>query len=173
MLKDSRGQTMIEVLVALSIAVVVIGALAIATIVSIRNASFAENQTKATKLAQEGIEKVKIIRDRDGPVTLSYGAPQPTQKFSDLWNIPLYNSCNPCYFQFPATNPLSLTGSPSVASQEVDGLSRVVLIEDEERNEAYPSEAYRYEKKVIVKVRWTDPSGTHESNLQTVLVKQL
>lgn len=60
---NNKGQTLLEVIVALSIGVLVVSALVFATIFSLRNASFAKNSAIATKLAQEGIEKIKTARD--------------------------------------------------------------------------------------------------------------
>ncbi len=59
------GQSLIEVLAALGVVVLVILALIIATTLSIRNATFAKNQSMATNYAQEGMELLRSCRDQD------------------------------------------------------------------------------------------------------------
>jgi len=113
------GQSLIEVLLALTIAAVILGAITTAVISSLRNAQFAKNQNLASQFASQGLEIVKDIRDRDDTFNLSnmagtyclavdgnldgtlpncglnVGTPQPT--YSREVNIeqadPLSNSC--------------------------------------------------------------------------------
>ena len=67
MLFNSRtGQTLLEVVVAVGIALVVVGALTVAATNAVRNASLSKNQTQATRLAQDGIEKARALRDLRG-----------------------------------------------------------------------------------------------------------
>lgn len=61
---NQEGNSLLEVLVASTVGVLVVTALTFATIFSIRNARFAQNSAQATKLAQEGLEKVRTQRDR-------------------------------------------------------------------------------------------------------------
>lgn len=60
-----KGQSLIEVLLALSIAAIILGAITTAVISSLRNAQFAKNQNLATQLASQGIEIIRGIRDRE------------------------------------------------------------------------------------------------------------
>lgn len=62
-MKKEKGQSLIEVLVALAVAIVVVLALVRVTTTSVRNAAFARNQALATKYAQETIEKIRAYRD--------------------------------------------------------------------------------------------------------------
>lgn len=62
---NSKGQTLIELIVVILVSIIVIGGLVFAIISSLRNAQFAKNQAQATKLAQEGIEFVRAGRDRN------------------------------------------------------------------------------------------------------------
>lgn len=68
---NQLGQTLIELVIVIAVLVLIIGALVSATIASLRNAQFSNNLTQATKLAQEGIEKVRSSRDRNK--TISFG----------------------------------------------------------------------------------------------------
>ena len=58
----NRGQSIIEVVVALALIAVVVLGLVKVTIISINNASFARDQQGATKYAQEGIENARKLK---------------------------------------------------------------------------------------------------------------
>ncbi|TSC53514.1 MAG: Uncharacterized protein LiPW16_371 [Microgenomates group bacterium LiPW_16] len=60
-----RGQSLLEVLVAMAAAILIIGGLVAAVIVAVRNAQFARNQALATKYANEGMENTRSLRDTD------------------------------------------------------------------------------------------------------------
>lgn len=57
----NRGQTLLEALIALTILVIILGAVATSVLTSINNSSFVKQQNQANKLAQQGME---YIRDR-------------------------------------------------------------------------------------------------------------
>lgn len=174
---NQDGQTLIEVLIALTVAVIIIGALAIATIVSIRNSQFSQNQTQATKLSQEALELVRTIRNRNGVVTSSNPV-FSNSRFSDFWSHQL-DSCNwnrmigTCgngsfngYFKLDIDHlELSRQDSPELANDLTASVfKRFVLVEDDT--------SYTYQKRVSVVVSWSDSSGRHESNVQTLLTRQ-
>lgn len=58
------GQSLIEVIVSVSIAVILAISLISMSIVTTRAARAAKNNTEATKLAQEYIEQIRVYRDR-------------------------------------------------------------------------------------------------------------
>ncbi len=58
-----RGDTLIEVLVALAIAAVVISAITALGITSLNNAKYIATQEQATKYTQEGMETIRKIRN--------------------------------------------------------------------------------------------------------------
>lgn len=60
-----NGQSLLEAIVALAVAMLVILALVWVTTVSIRNADFAKKQSQAASYAQEGMEKVRAYRDQN------------------------------------------------------------------------------------------------------------
>lgn len=64
-MKYNEGQSLVEVLVGLATAVLIIGAITAATIAALSNATFSKNQNLATSYAQQGIEIVRNLRDRD------------------------------------------------------------------------------------------------------------
>ena len=143
-----KGQSLIEIVVVLSVASVVITALMISVINSLKNAQFAQMQSRSTKYAQDGAEKVRAVRDRDGRVVFNYTGGS-TAKFSDLWNLHMSGSCSPaCRFKLDPDNLQleQLTGS--VDKEDMgDGITREIIFEDSQTGSSYQKE-----KKIIVKV---------------------
>lgn len=60
---SSSGQTLIEVLIAISLSVIIITSMTIAVTTAINNADFSKNQNLATQFAQEGMEIIKQQQD--------------------------------------------------------------------------------------------------------------
>ena len=58
-----KGETLIEALAALALVAIVISAITTLITTSLSNATYNENQTLATKYAQQGIESVRQIRN--------------------------------------------------------------------------------------------------------------
>ncbi|MBI2017857.1 prepilin-type N-terminal cleavage/methylation domain-containing protein [Candidatus Daviesbacteria bacterium] len=170
--KNQNGQSLVELIVVATVAVIVVGALTFATIAALRNAAFSKNQTKATKLAQDGLERVRTSRDRGLEVDL---LGNPDKKFSDLWGLFLTrDSCSdkPCLFELTATGSLQQINIPTDV-QEVEGLRRYIEISDQAACPPLSSnECYKFQKQISAVVTWTDFSGPHESRLTTILRNQ-
>jgi len=64
-LANSSGQSVIEVVVALSLVVLVILGLVKVSVTSINNTAFARDQRTATKYAQEGIENARQCKEEN------------------------------------------------------------------------------------------------------------
>ena len=64
-MKHIKGQSLFEVLIALAISALIIGALVSLVSNSIRNTTFSKNQTIASRYAQETIEWLRTQRDAD------------------------------------------------------------------------------------------------------------
>jgi len=62
---SNRGQSIIEVVVALALVVFVILGLVKVSVSSINNSAFARDQRAATKYAQEGIESARQCKEED------------------------------------------------------------------------------------------------------------
>ncbi len=60
---SSAGQTLIEVIVAFSVAIILIAAIASAVLFALSNAQYGKSQNVATQYAQEGMEIVRKLRD--------------------------------------------------------------------------------------------------------------
>lgn len=176
-----NGQTLVELVVVIGVLVIVVGALVFATIASIRNAQFSKNQAQATKLAQEGIERVRTGRDRNQPVSIvsvtnvdSWSGNLP------IWDYRISGGCDRsdldppggCYFKVSQTGELigigfALTSFP-ISTAEVPPnntiFKRAILLSDDDD--------YQNRKEVSAVVTWIDFSGSHESRLTTILRKR-
>lgn len=161
---SNKGQSLLELVIVIAVAIIVIAALTSATISSLRNANFSKNQLQATKFAQEGLEKVRSIRDRDGFVIANFGS--STTKFSELWSVKLSETCAiPCLVNFlldPLNN--SLTQNNSTAEDLGGSFQRWVKMTDD-------STTFQSKKTITVIVTWVDFAGSHESRLTTYLRK--
>src|SRR5258708_38691280 len=60
---SQKGQSLVEVLVALSLAVVISSGIAVLIVYGLSSAQFSKSQSRAAQYAQEGMEKVRSLRD--------------------------------------------------------------------------------------------------------------
>ena len=159
----SKGQSLLELVIVIAVAIIVVGALTSATIFSLRNANLSKNQLQATKYAQEGLEKVRSLRERNGVVIANFGT--STTKFSELWNVKLSETCAiPCIVNF-LLDSVNNSLTQNNAAEDLGGsFHRWVKITDD-------SATFQSKKTVTVVVTWVDFSGTHESRLTTFLRK--
>lgn len=58
-----KGQTLIEAVVALAVAITILSAIVVAVVSSLSNTQFTKNQNQANHYAQEGMEIVRQIRN--------------------------------------------------------------------------------------------------------------
>jgi len=116
---NANGQSLLEVTVAVAIGTLVVAALTFATIFSLRNANFAKNSAQATKLAQEGIERVRSSRDRNQCIegltnVNSWNGSTDCSAVSgsgSIWTYPISGDCDKpdlpqagfCYFKVNST----------------------------------------------------------------------
>lgn len=160
MCRRERGQSLMELVVVIAMTIVVVSALVFSTIASLRNANLAQNQIQATKLAQQGLERVRSLRDRDGKVDYTRADLTHTEKFSDLWEI-TFNCPANCFFFF--TSAGILTGGTEANFEDVPpNFFRQFQMEEEGSDP-------KLQKKITAVVKWSDFSGSHESRLTTVL----
>lgn len=162
-MKKQSGQSLIEITVAFTLAAIVLGALIILVLTGLKNSQFAQNQGKATKYAQEAIDQIRNIRDMDEEIA----GLASTYKFSDIWSIDPFNlDCEGSqpgrYFKIEVNSLIEVSCPLNTGHNIGSGLTRQILFQDGDNSD---------EKKVIVKVKWTDSSGEHESNLQTIITR--
>lgn len=174
MLNSEKGQSLIEVLVVLVLAAMMIVALITIVLLSLKNAQFATNQTKATKLAQDTIDNIRILRDNNQTATLFSGL--NSSCFNQLWNassdVSNYFYCGGinCYYNLNINGTLSrITNiTPSiikVALTDSPGFFRQITVNQKDQN------ANNSEITLTAEISWTDSSGEHSSKLETYLIK--
>lgn len=114
-LKKESGQTLIEVLVALSVAIVVVAAISVAVLSSLSGAQFTKNQNQATQYAQQGLELIRQIRNSDAATFAALsGSYCMAISCTTLKNSPTDTggtSCNknggsPCQPNIPIVSPI-------------------------------------------------------------------
>lgn len=187
---NERGQSLAEVIIAATVGILVVSALTFATIFSLRNANAAKTAAQATKLAQEGIEIVRLGRDRNSPITGTFAGDNVTSWNGDsngvgsLWSYQINGNCgrtNPltyCYFRIDNSGTLGYLGEASsipALADPIGQFQRVVLLSDESTPVTLPGgsivPSYQVQKKITVIVIWADFAGFHESKLVTILRK--
>ncbi len=165
---NNKGQSLLEFVVSIGLVIVVITGLTITTVNGLRNSQFSKNQTQATKLAQEGLEQTRAIRDRDYIICPSSGC----VRWSIFWTDATCTQAAPCTFVLKTTNcalptaetsPFCLSTSPTPEILNGD-LKRQITVTDEPTGTIG-----KYQKKVLSTVSWNDVSGSHQSELATIL----
>lgn len=183
--RHQQGQSLMELIVVITVIVFVVGALTFATIASLRNAVFAQNQTQATKLAQEALERVRVGRDRNECITNldtsvnSWNGGNSSCLGDSIWGYQISGdglcddpALGKCYFNVGLEGILTNIGFASALfpASLAEGIPivnpvfrRAVLLSDDS--------TYDTQKTVTVIVRWSDFAGEHESKLTTILRK--
>lgn len=85
-MKKDEGQSLLEMILALAVAVLVVLALVRLTVSSIRNATFAKNKALATKHAQEWIEEARGLRDQEAETFFVDGSCNASEAGFFSWN---------------------------------------------------------------------------------------
>lgn len=73
----AKGQTIIEMLVALSAAIIVITAIVVIVISSLSSVTFSKNQTIASQMVEQGVEVIRRMKDQDWATFSTLGANAP------------------------------------------------------------------------------------------------
>lgn len=153
--KYQQGQTLVEALVSLSIAVAVIGAITVVVISSLNNATFTKNQNLATQYAQEGLEVTKRASLSDTP------------KFSQIADDIYCLDEGKTIFDDPLTNPGEGRCGFNVGTGEtyanVGGVFSREIEVDHQNEEPLSSGGCGGNTKVIVRVKWSDNKCEAES----------
>lgn len=71
MKEKNRGQSLLEVIVALAVVLLVVIALVRAVVTAVRSSDFAKKSAQASSFAQEGMEKVRSYRDQNNWTTFT------------------------------------------------------------------------------------------------------
>lgn len=172
---NQLGQALLEVTIASGLAVIIISAISVTTIIGLRNSQYAQNQIQATKFAQEGIEQIKYIQNRNCPVTDQNAyqcvfSPDPTNPTIDncMWEPA---ASTPFVFSGNFTPTITDSVCRAVASAQPEILSaknfkRTITLS----RDICDASTSTCKIKVNSQVSWTDYSGPHQSSLTTILV---
>src|SRR5258708_4225759 len=68
------GQSLLEVVVLIGLALVIVTGLTVVTINGLKNTQFSQNQAQATRFAQDAVDCVRSIKDTNKPITIG-GSP--------------------------------------------------------------------------------------------------
>jgi len=175
-IKEKKGQTLLEVVVTVGVALVIIGSLVTLMNASNRRSNVARQANQASKLAQEGIEIVRHIRDRNTAV-VEVGSRSPTSSctnttkcsFNELYG---YNQTDPTPACFPITlDQLLPPGNQCeyATTPLLDIFTREIQISDGNGGAACADDAvldWSASKQVTVVVSWESPSG-HQTRTAT------
>jgi hypothetical protein len=163
------GQTIIEVLVALSTAVIIVSATTVAVLTALHNAQHTQVQNTATRYSQEGLEFMRYLRDSN------------YIQFTNIADDTLYCLDKGATAVYKATDPNTCGGSfPVKCGDNLDLYSRSIVIHKNAPNCAPipPTPPgvvpVNTSSEVTVMVSWTDgqcPSACpcHESKLVSCL----
>ncbi len=150
---NEYGQSLLEITISLGLAMIIVTALTLTTINGLKNSQLSQNQLQATKLAQEGLEKVREARDKNCEFTIStkkynwYG-PDDVEKIWSITTSAVKLKIN--------TSACTLTES---STDITDGkFTRVITMSNDAKNATFTSI-----------VTWNDFSGPHNSTVTTVL----
>lgn len=147
---------------AAGLAVLVISALTITTIIGLRNSQLSQNQTQATKLAQAGIEQVRSIRSRNQSVCLSLNTPI-------FWDDLYGQSFTKKEFKLNGPGCSDPSGAYLVTSSSPD-LTPTTTLPFTRR--IYLEKTTAGQINVTSVVSWNDYSGPHQTELITLLSNQ-
>lgn len=161
---NQTGETLIELTMAAGLAVLVVSALTITTIIGLRNSQLSQNQAQATKLAQQGIEQVRAIRSRNQSVCLVLNNPIPwdnlyTQEFPDKEKDYKINGtgCSDSSGTY-----LVLSTTPDLSPTQALPFTRHIHLEKTSPDQISVSSV----------ITWSDYSGPHQTELITILSNQ-
>jgi hypothetical protein len=79
------GQTLLEIVVMIGVILVIVSGLTITVVNGLKNSQLSQNQAQATKLAQEGIEKVKTIKANNWNVCSKVSEILFLVTWADIW----------------------------------------------------------------------------------------
>jgi type II secretory pathway pseudopilin PulG len=158
--KKQIGQTLLEIVVILAVLGLVLGGLITLLLNGSKNSQFSKNQAQATKLGQEALDSVRIMKNREDCQVIASGTSyywinstplvwdNSAMIINKIYSVSLQPTCR---LQEIST-PLATDNFKRSIKLEADGVSLNRL-------------------KVISIISWTDVSGSHESNLFTILAQ--
>lgn len=156
---SQKGQSLLEIAVSIGLVALIITILTITTINGLRNSQFAKNQVLASSYSQQGVELIKVMRQKDCQVTTTAGTVY--KWFNDTAGNPIiWNTSSDTTFDvnngnFFVPNPTTciLTQQALAESLENGLFTRTTKLERISVGVI----------RVTVIVSWNDFSGPHET----------
>ncbi len=178
-----KGQSLLELVIGVGLITVIMGAMAVVAINTLRNTQFSKNQTQATKFAQANLELVRTIKNSNFGVCLQTDG-ATCSRWEDIWAVNFgtavpgcttgctFNVQSDVINNVPGNCPVTGGTTPfRLKYSAVNGISGrftyQIIIEDEAN----------LQKRVTSRVFWNDStttgaSGTeHSSDLVTILTR--
>ena len=144
---NRKGFTLVEVIVAIGIISMVSVGATYGISLSLTSAFLVKNDLIAANLAQEGLEIVRGIRDRDWHLGNSFGASLPNGNYLIDWNSQSLSGFSDTFLKIDSN------GVYNYSSGQDTIFKRKVIIEDSAQNPA------SVEKVAKVEVSWNEKSG--------------
>lgn len=144
----NKGFTLIEVIISiLLISIVSVGAMFVITL-SLSSANIIKNRMIAANFAQEGLEVVRGIRDRDSHLGNSFGTSLPNGDYIVDWNSDSLQPFSDVFIKKDDTNGFYdyVFGTDTI-------FKRKIIIENSLQNPA------TVEKVAKVEISWREKSG--------------
>lgn len=168
--KFSSGQSLIEVLIAFTVSVVIGMALVSAGLATQRASISARNKSQATKLAQQYLEEIRLMRDTGGFPIPSHNANGSVQTY--CWTIDTSSGTDPSAWQLIRvhTNPnvCNLWNNPGqVVGDEQVSLNNTVYY----RRLVFTQITPNVSSKVTAKVMWAEGVNNRIVSAETTLTK--
>ena len=146
-----KGQSLVEVIVAVAVVAALAVALVTTSLVTQKASRGSENNTQATKLVQENIEQIRVFRDRKGFSVLNNGTYVCIRNSNqDPQNWALETLASNC------------PNNGVVALNQVN-FNRTLIVGNNGSSDRMKSAL------VTVRVTWTDSSGVQTVSNNTVL----
>lgn len=186
-LKTKKGQTLIEVIIAIAIGTLIVTAILGLATRSNRNANFARASEQASKLSQQGLEIVRNVRDVGGDNSII--SPPIDCVGCATWDDLYSNNLDDLASEFgrefkliPDTDascsptPVSWclsgdTSTPETIIEDIQNFTRRIFIADTDGEASNCNDTINYDgaKQVTVLVQWTDPVGSHEAKVTSCI----
>jgi len=146
-----KGQTLIEVLVALGVSIIVISAIVVSVISALDNSTFSKNQNSATNFAQEGMENMRRLRNTNYAAFSAYQGEYLLNQ----------NATIPTAYPGPSAQACSITTKADSYAPNINStFKRQLCIE---QNSADCKQQGQFTTKVRVDVFWTDGKCTSQN----------
>jgi type II secretory pathway pseudopilin PulG len=181
LIHKKEGQTLIEAVIALAVAMLVISALAVLTANSVNNAKYAENKSLANNLLNKTLNEVRVVRDQQTWDTGStpfanYPLDQCYKINLTTWQLitPGHTCSSPFSDSSCGTGATRTTNCVSSNYDCVDSPSSITSTDHDYffcRRLELKLGPETDSRTVDVSIAWTDGSGDHVVNAVTDLTK--